>query len=276
MNGENKKKISCSVGILTFNSADTLPRCLKSVADFDEVIIADGGSTDNTLAIARKYGCKIIFQSDQGKLIADFAKERNRMLDAVAHDWFFWLDSDEYMTKELCDEIGSVAAQEQPEHLFYNIRIQRVSPDLSVWYKDLRPNFQVRFFNTKTGARFFKKIHEKINFDRKKYSVGTINSPWCVPLNKLSFDAYKRAVDYRIPIMISEWKPSGILNYIKRGIWRPIKSALKQVIKIILLRIKYKRSEIAPFCYDLYQFYFKWVTMKETYKRYISVKRKKQ
>ena len=53
-------KISCSVGILTFNSAASLPVCLESVKHFSEIIICDGGSTDSTIEIARKFGCVVI------------------------------------------------------------------------------------------------------------------------------------------------------------------------------------------------------------------------
>ncbi len=54
-----------SVVIPTYNSARTLMNCIESVKNQNypmekiEIIIADGGSTDNTLEIARKYTDKI-------------------------------------------------------------------------------------------------------------------------------------------------------------------------------------------------------------------------
>jgi len=48
-------KIKCSVGILTFNSGDNLEKCLKSLSDFDEIIVCDGGSADSTVEIAKKF-----------------------------------------------------------------------------------------------------------------------------------------------------------------------------------------------------------------------------
>ncbi len=55
---------SISIVIPTFNSAKILPLCLDSIKAQEylgktEIIIADGGSTDNTLEIARKYTDKI-------------------------------------------------------------------------------------------------------------------------------------------------------------------------------------------------------------------------
>jgi glycosyltransferase involved in cell wall biosynthesis len=52
---------SVSVTVATLNSARSLRRCLSSVHEQDypaervSIIVADGGSTDETLAIAREY-----------------------------------------------------------------------------------------------------------------------------------------------------------------------------------------------------------------------------
>ena len=54
--------IPCTVGILTFNNEATLNRALDSVEGFAEVIISDGGSTDETLSIARSRGVQILSQ----------------------------------------------------------------------------------------------------------------------------------------------------------------------------------------------------------------------
>jgi len=53
----------------TLNEEHQLERCLSSVRSQDypehkvEIVLADGGSKDSTLKIARRYGCKIIFNS---------------------------------------------------------------------------------------------------------------------------------------------------------------------------------------------------------------------
>ena len=57
---------SISVVTATYNSGKTLGRCLRLVRRQDypqakiELILGDGGSTDNTLKIAKKYGAKVI------------------------------------------------------------------------------------------------------------------------------------------------------------------------------------------------------------------------
>ena len=56
-----------SIVIPTYNSEKTLTECLESINNQDypgekiEIIIADGGSTDKTLEIAKRYTGKIFF-----------------------------------------------------------------------------------------------------------------------------------------------------------------------------------------------------------------------
>ena len=49
-----------SVVINTYNAEQHLEAVLKSVQSFDEVLICDMESTDSTLEIARRYGCRIV------------------------------------------------------------------------------------------------------------------------------------------------------------------------------------------------------------------------
>ena len=47
-----------SVVINTYNASLHLARVLDTVKDFDEIVICDMESTDNTLEIVERYGCK--------------------------------------------------------------------------------------------------------------------------------------------------------------------------------------------------------------------------
>lgn len=76
----SKKLPSISILIATLNSASVLEGCLKSIVNQDypkekiEIIIADGGSTDKTLKIAKEYGAKIyknpLKTGEAGKAVA--------------------------------------------------------------------------------------------------------------------------------------------------------------------------------------------------------------
>lgn len=56
---------SVSVVMPTFNSIRTIEACLASIREQDysgkvEIVAADGGSTDGTLAVLKKYGCRVV------------------------------------------------------------------------------------------------------------------------------------------------------------------------------------------------------------------------
>lgn len=176
-------KIFCSVAILTLNSAQTLRRALDSVKDFAEVIICDGGSADDTLEIAKEYGCKIIFQDSQFKnidnRIKDFAGARNQCLDAVSFDWFLYIDSDEAISPGLKLEIGQITTS-STDIYFYNVPLGLWIRGKLIKHSSNYPGYQNRFFNKKSGARFVKTVHERIYFDRSINSVKSLNNPWYV------------------------------------------------------------------------------------------------
>lgn len=88
----------------TLNAAKVLEDCLRSIREQDypqelvEIIIADGGSTDNTLEIAQKYGAKILSNKlrtgESGKAVA-LRYARNDLVALIdsdnilpQRDWF--------------------------------------------------------------------------------------------------------------------------------------------------------------------------------------------
>jgi len=90
-----KQMIELSIVIATFNSAKTLPQVLVSIkkqsfsSKLMEIIVVDGGSHDKTLGIARKFGCRIIKNTQTepvyGKFIA-YKKAKGRYLMYIDHD----------------------------------------------------------------------------------------------------------------------------------------------------------------------------------------------
>ncbi|WP_162197679.1 glycosyltransferase [Methanosarcina mazei] len=64
---EIESKPSISFCIPTKNEGEDLPNCLESIVnqnyDNIEIIIVDGYSSDNTVEIAKKYGCNIYYDS---------------------------------------------------------------------------------------------------------------------------------------------------------------------------------------------------------------------
>ncbi len=85
-----------SVAIATYNSERTLALSLESLrnqnypADRIEILVLDGGSSDQTLEIAKKFGCTIL---DNPRIQQDYAKHM-ALLHAKGK-YLIYLDSDE-------------------------------------------------------------------------------------------------------------------------------------------------------------------------------------
>lgn len=265
-----KQDIPCTVGILTYNSGHSLEKCLKSVEGFAEIVIADGGSTDTTLLIAKRYGCKVIPQSRQGFPIESFAVEKNRLLDAATYDWFFCLDSDELMSPELKEEIRRVCAQPEPEHYAYRVPWRVTSPDGSVVYRPFKTYYQYRFFNKKSGGRFVRKVHERVQFDESKFPPGTLRGVWYVPLiHDGDFAAYRKKVYERVASMAGERYPHTLRRYLSVMIRGPLQNTVKQAIKFAYLHARYPSREVIPVSYEYYKLYGQLVFAREYTRLYL-------
>jgi tetratricopeptide (TPR) repeat protein len=81
-----------SLCMIVRNEQENLPDCLESASDlFDEIIVGDTGSTDDTLNVAASLGAKV----RQMRWPDSFAEARNASLAEASGDWIFWLDADD-------------------------------------------------------------------------------------------------------------------------------------------------------------------------------------
>lgn len=116
--------------MLSYNSADTIGRALESVAEFAEVLVADGGSTDGTRDLVRRSGRTLVEQPDEcrdaiGKLV-DFGAARDALRRHATQPWVMQLDSDEYFTPELVSAVREVttASNGGPTHYMVPARYE--------------------------------------------------------------------------------------------------------------------------------------------------------
>lgn len=85
-----------SLCMIVRNEERHLEACLQSARDVvDEIIVVDTGSTDQTVAIAERYGATLLHHAWTG----DFSAARNVSLRAATCDWILVLDADERLTE---------------------------------------------------------------------------------------------------------------------------------------------------------------------------------
>ena len=99
-----------SVVINTYNAEQHLEAVIRSVEGFDEVLICDMESTDGTLDIARRMGCRIItFERKQYSIVEP---AREYAIHEAQHEWVLVVDADELVTPELKDYLYRHIQQE--------------------------------------------------------------------------------------------------------------------------------------------------------------------
>ena len=116
-----------SVIILTFNEEENIRRCLDSITDFtDDIIIVDSFSTDATLKICEKYGCRLFQHA-----FTNQALQFNWALDNVPWErpWTLRLDADEVLPDKLKQELRELTATCGPNSF---VRLRRVIIDLRI------------------------------------------------------------------------------------------------------------------------------------------------
>jgi hypothetical protein len=112
---KNRAEQLLTVLIPCRNSAETILLCLESVRDMaDEILVADAGSTDDTLRLVREFGgCRII----EGRFQDVVAFETWAYCQAK-HAWILRLLPDEQLNPELARQVQDVLATEPEEDAF--------------------------------------------------------------------------------------------------------------------------------------------------------------
>ncbi|MCD8504559.1 MAG: glycosyltransferase family 2 protein [Burkholderiaceae bacterium] len=139
------------------NEADNLVGCLRSCEGVaDEIIVVDGGSTDNTVDIARELGAKVIAKPNW----EGFGLQRRFAQSHVTSDWVFWIDADERLTPELKSSIKAAVSQNDPNSIYSVARLSWVFGKFirhSGWYPDrvlrLHPTALTQYTNAPVHER---------------------------------------------------------------------------------------------------------------------------
>ena len=96
----------------TFNEEAVLERCLASAVDLaDEILVVDSFSTDGTLAIAEKFGARILHREYENS-----ASQKNWAIPQASHEWILLLDADEWLSPALQKELHQPRALTHPSH----------------------------------------------------------------------------------------------------------------------------------------------------------------
>ena len=84
---------SISVVINTYNASKYLAKVLETAKSFNEIVVCDMESTDNTVDIAKEYGAKVVTFPKENHKSAEPA--RTFAIQSASSDWVLVVDADE-------------------------------------------------------------------------------------------------------------------------------------------------------------------------------------
>jgi glycosyltransferase involved in cell wall biosynthesis len=148
-----------SVVVITLNEAASIDDTLRSVAWASEIVVVDCGSTDDTVALARRHTDHVSHRDWTG-----YGAQKDHATTLATHDWVLSLDADERVSPELATEIRTLIKQE-PSHRGY--RIPRTTWYLGRWIRttDWYPDHQLRLYDRRVSGWSSAPVHESVRVD---------------------------------------------------------------------------------------------------------------
>lgn len=144
-----------SAVVITRNAASQLPVCLAALAFCDEIVVVDSGSDDDTLAIARRHGARVVEQGWLG-----FGPQKQFAIGQAGNDWVLCIDADERVSDDLRASI--VAELAAPR--FHAYRFPRCNRFMGRYLRhgEGYPDWSLRLFDRRQARWSDDAVHEKV------------------------------------------------------------------------------------------------------------------
>jgi len=164
-----------TVSMIVRDAQTFLPACLESVKPFSpEIVIADTGSTDRSIAIAEEFGARVIRIPWNN----DFAEARNRALAEARGEWILSLDADEQLDASTAASLPALLQDKKASGYQVCIRNYVTNMTERIWDQAAKVNDSllpsaakypafvehqnVRLFRRKPEIYFVGRVHESV------------------------------------------------------------------------------------------------------------------
>ncbi len=144
-----------SAVIIVKNGEDSLKNCLESLKEFQEVILYENGSTDNTVLIAHDFPNVTLIKGE----FLGFGKTKNKAASYAKNDWIFSLDADEVLNEEMILSLKRLHLSAQN---VYSIERSNYYHQQKIKHCGWNEEEIVRLYNKAQTAFNDNMVHEKI------------------------------------------------------------------------------------------------------------------
>lgn len=132
-----------SVLIRTLNEEVNLPHCLAGLTWCDDIVVLDSGSTDKTVQIAQRAGCRVLHQTFENE-----SAQLNWAGSQIQykHPWVYFSDADEVIPEELKLELLRIATGDGDGYTAYRLRYKNFFMDRWIKHCGIYPVWVLRFY----------------------------------------------------------------------------------------------------------------------------------
>lgn len=178
-----------SVIVPIYNVESVLRRCLDSVVNQTyrnlEIILVDDGSTDQCGAICDEYALRDSRIRVLHQEFAGVSAARNAGLDMMTGDYIMWVDSDDWIEREACATVLSIAKEQHADMVCFGFREVFPSGEIKIWGTDAAGEVEKtekirQLVWNSPGNSVWEKFYAKEVFDGIRFPKGRIWEDACV------------------------------------------------------------------------------------------------
>lgn len=160
--------------IITHNEEHNIERCLNALIGVaDEIVVVDSNSTDATVEICSRYGCRIVKRAFSG-----YGSQRQYATSLATHRYILSIDADEVVTEEL--RLAILRLKESGEldrHRMYGLEMVSYVCGQPMNYSGFEPHHEVRLFDKRYATWDLRDVGERVSHSD---SVIPAKLPGCV------------------------------------------------------------------------------------------------
>jgi glycosyltransferase involved in cell wall biosynthesis len=162
------KRLPLTIVIPTLNEAVQIGAAVADLSWADEVLVIDGGSTDNTATLAQAAGADVLVVKNQ-----TIAAQRNAGIEAARNQWVLALVADDRVSPQLRVELGQVVAGRNPTNAAYRMKFRNHYLGRELRHGPWGRDWHVRLF-TRERRYVCDRVHEHLETID---DVGTLTGP---------------------------------------------------------------------------------------------------
>ncbi|MCT7602198.1 glycosyltransferase family 2 protein [Aliarcobacter butzleri] len=156
--------MNISAVVLAKNNQKTIEKTLNALVEFDDVVVYDNGSIDDTIEIVKKFSNVNLIEGE----FKGFGWTKNKAASFAKNDWILVVDSDEVIDKELLKELKEKILD---NNCVYKLNFKAFYKDIQIKHCGWNNQKIKRLYNKSVTSYNSNDVHEDIITDNLKIEI---------------------------------------------------------------------------------------------------------